>query len=279
MFSLDTGAPPPGGGGAASSSSTSPASSASPTTAAAATTLAAAAAAALSPRATITPNSGGGGAASVVSMIGAAVRDSLRRSSTASDPGGGAYLSDVNDPYQRRPSYTIGGTRSRENSVSSIGSDELPNFSGAAAQGGMLAGTAAGVGAKNNNLMLVELHASLQNVRSNCMDLATKLVQLSSELQAAVAESVGSTAVLLQEHTSSLADFASVVAAAIKAARNQGANHQVVKDKLAELQELAGKVSRLKNVALRIETEVEALQNMGDPKKDEEEKSNAVTLS
>ena len=240
--------------------------------------MAAAAAAALSPRATITPNSGGGGAASVVSMIGAAVRDSLRRSSTASDPGGGVYLSDVNDPYQRRPSYTIGGTRSRENSVSSIGSDELPDFSGAAAQGGMLAGTAAG-GAKNNNLMLVELHASLQNVRSNCMDLATKLVQLSSELQAAVAESVGSTAVLLQEHTSSLADFASVVAAAIKAARNQGANHQVVKDKLAELQELAGKVARLKDVALRIETEVEALQNMGDPKIDEEDKSSAVTLS
>ena len=108
------------------------------------------------------------------------------------------------------------------------------------------------------------------------MDVATKLVQLSSELRATVAESVSNTDALLQEHTCSLADFASVVAASIKAAQNQGANHQVIKDKLAELEGLAGKVSRLKNIARRIEAEVEALQNMGDPKREEEEASRAA---
>ena len=62
-------------------------------------------------------------ASSVVSLISSALGE-LRRSSITSDPGTKGEV-DANNPYQKRPSYTIGGTRSRGNSVSSVASDDI----------------------------------------------------------------------------------------------------------------------------------------------------------
>ena len=250
MFSLDTGAPPPDEEEGCSSSPP-------PTANAGASS---------SSRRTSTASDGSvSSAASVVSMIGAALRDSIRRSSTSSDVQGETDLSSADGASRHKPLYMIGGTRSRENSQSSIGSDELPDSN----INSTLSDSKADAGTDVSATSRIELKASLRDVRLNCMDVATKLVQFSSELRAAMAESVGSTSTLLQEHTGSLADHASVVSAAIKAARDQGTNHQVIRDKLVELQELADKVALLKRIALQIETEAADFQNMGDPKVEE----------
>lgn len=197
-------------------------------------------------------------ASSVVSLISSAIGE-LRRSSVASDPGTKGEV-DADNPYQQRPSYTIGGTRSRENSVSSATSDDILDDLPSATKSDVGSPSEVTKSANNKDV----LKSSLKDIRSNCRDVATKLQQISSELKDAIGNSISNTSTMLKDHTDKMSDYYSVAIAAIKAAKNQGANHQVIKEKLAELEAMARKVQGLRQIAETIERDVESLQQMND---------------
>jgi chaperonin cofactor prefoldin len=138
----------------------------------------------------------------------------------------------------RTNSLTFGGTRSRENSVSS--SEDLDVL-------------------LENIDDKFELTAALTRLQTNCNSVAMKLVHLQDELKESVSTAAATTTDSLQKHSDSLQSYSTIVSAAIQASTTLTTHHKMVKSKLNELEKLSTKIQKLKILATTLERHIESL--------------------
>ena len=162
-------------------------------------------------------------------------------------------LSDGESPDEQRNrtrtdssqhSLTFGGTRSRDNSVGSVTDvpedhEDLDTL--------LL---------HNNTTDKLELTAILSRLQSSCQSIAINIVHVQEELQTSIQTTTQLTSSSLDEHTSNLSDYASIVAAAVRASLSLPSQHVAIKTKMNELERLSSKIQQLKIFAATLEQHI-----------------------
>ena len=111
----------------------------------------------------------------------------------------------------------------------------------------------------NNTTDKLELTAILTRLQSSCQSIAINIIHVQEELQASIQTASQLTSSSLDEHTNSLSDYSSIVAAAVRASTSLTSHHAAIKIKMVELERLSSKIQQLKILAATLEQHISTL--------------------
>ena len=174
----------------------------------------------------------------MLSLDGEATTGSLLSLSNGESPGEQRNRTRTDSSQH---SLTFGGTRSRDNSVGSVTDvpEDLDTF--------LL---------HNSPQDKLELTAILTRLQSSCQSIAINIVHVQEELQTSIQTTTQLTSSSLDQHTSNLSDYASIVAAAVRASLSLPSQHVAIKTKMNELERLSSKIQQLKIFATTLEQHI-----------------------